>query len=58
MAKVETVRARVEPILKEAIEKYCKENFIDESSAVRMALAQFQPIKKIVEELQTKVQTK
>ena len=56
--KVEFLQVRMDHILKKAIRKYCELNFIDQSSAVRIAIAQFPPIRKIIEELQTELQTK
>jgi hypothetical protein len=52
--KVEFLQVRMDSILKKAIRKYCELNFIDQSSAVRIAIAQFPPIREIIEELQTK----
>ena len=49
--KQEYFQLRVDPVLKQALQEYCKINFIDESSAIRMAVAQFPPIKKILEDM-------
>ena len=45
---------RVDPELKEALRRFCAENYIDESGAIRMAVAQYPPIKRILDELRTK----
>jgi len=42
---------KVDPKLKLAIQKFAEENFISESSTIRMAVAQFPPIKKTLEQL-------
>jgi hypothetical protein len=49
--KPEYFQLRVDPLLKQALQEYCKINFIDESSAIRMAVAQYPLIKKILEDL-------
>ncbi len=42
---------RLDPKLLEALEKYCERNFADQSTVIRTALAQWPPIKKILEEM-------
>ena len=48
--KTEYFQMRVDPILKKALRIFCERNFIDESGAIRMAVSQFPPIKKILDE--------
>lgn len=50
--KLEYLQIRLDPELKQAIRIFCRENYLDESSAARMAVAQFPPIKEIIERLQ------
>ena len=57
MSKPEYFQMRVDPLLKRALQKYCEKNFIDESSAVRMAVAQWPPIKEILDELRKEEKT-
>ena len=45
------VQVRVEPILKDALQEYCGLNFIDESTAIRMMIAQYPAIAEIVKQM-------
>lgn len=49
--KTEFIQARIPAELKKAIETYCGRNFIDPSSVLRMALANYGPVQKVLEEL-------
>ncbi len=51
MPRTEYFQIRVDPLLKRATQEYCKRNFIDESSMIRMAVAQWPPIAAILKEL-------
>lgn len=45
------VTLRVKGQLLEALEKYCEENFADQSTVIRTALAQWPPIRAKLEEM-------
>lgn len=45
------VQVRIEPMLKEALREYCELNFIDESTAIRMMIAQYPAIAEIVKQM-------
>ncbi len=49
--KSEYFTMRADPELKRAVAIYGERNFIPETNVIRMAIAQFPPIKKILEEL-------
>ena len=42
------ITMRIKGQLLEALEQYCEENFADQSSVIRMALAQWPPIRAIL----------
>ena len=49
--KTEPIQTRVDGLLKKAIELFAENNRIATSSVVRMALANYEPLKAILEEL-------
>ena len=49
--KTEPIQTRVDGLLKKAIDTFAKNNHIDTSSVVRRALANYEPLKAILEEL-------
>lgn len=51
MTKTKRITLRIKDELLEALEIYCEENFADQSSVIRTALAQWPPIKKILDEM-------
>lgn len=53
MEKIVTVR--IKGHLLEALEQYCEENFADQSSAIRTALAQWPPIRDILKQKQNQI---
>ncbi len=49
--KTEVIQTRVDELLRKAIELFAENNRIATSSVVRMALANYEPLKAILEEL-------
>jgi len=50
--KEKIVTIRIKGHLLEALEQYCESNFADQSSVIRMALAQWPPIRDILKQIQ------
>jgi len=51
MNKQQYFQMRTDPMLKKAVQIYCKLNFTNESDTIRRAVAAYPPIREILEQL-------
>lgn len=56
MTKTKRITLRIEDELLEALETYCEENFAGQSSVIRTALAQWPPIRDILNQITKEAQ--
>lgn len=50
------ITIRIKDQLLEALEQYCEENYADQSSVIRTALAQWPPIRDILNQIKKEAQ--